>query len=179
MKKFLLSCAFGGFALFANAAYLQWQVDTDYDGGDWNYVSVYLVNSTDSRTLLTNYSTTDGSEVGNTIDKATALSDETYIINVGEAETYSFYVEYYKWSTALPETHAELSNAVVGVGKFTATSDNTYDTTSLSIEDLPTNSAAWPTPVSYTASVPEPTSGLLMLFGAAMLGLKRKNRSRA
>lgn len=178
MKKFILTCAFVSTTLFVNAAYLQWQV-AEYNERDWDYVSIFLGDNSSSGEPLTNYSTEDGAIAGTMLTKENV--GESFIVDLGDASApYSFYVEYYKWnsSTSLPESYTDENLSVSGVGDFTASADQVYEATALNLSEFQ-QSTAWASPSSYTASVPEPTSGLLLMFGAAMLGLKRKNRSRA
>ena len=85
---------------------------------------------------------------------------------------YSYYIEL-----------VNSNNEVIGksITPLTSSSPNyasyvNNGTTTANLTNIPTvNLNAWHGG-SFRA-VPEPTSAILMLFGAAMLGLKRKNRS--
>lgn len=188
MKKLFLIFGVLLASLTVNASYLLWQIE-DYTAGedesDWDAVAVYLYDTHDKKVLYDagrlNIYAGGQSVPGNVLyaggDKETLLN-QTYAADWSDdytAEGYTYYVEYYKY-----ETNASVdftTDKKVAGGISTAT--ELYDSAG-SVADLP--SSAWATPLDTTyttVTVPEPTSGLMLLFGAAMLGLKRKNRSRA
>lgn len=180
MKKILiLSIALFCASLSANAAYLYWQVD-DYSepGATWNAVSMYVYDKVNQTVLytepgkLTIYYEDDGVPSSTVVGASAGDKFYTDVTDYTDTSKYSYYVEYYNYNgteaSVLPSSKTKVAGGII--------SDATpYDSVG-SLTDLPGSS--WATPATYTA-VPEPTSGLMLLFGAAMLGLKRKNRSRA
>ena len=170
----------------ANAAYLYWQVNSDtlagaseatswYDG-DINVAKVYgradESSSWSSQTIYLNGSETAkaGGEWYATVPSASAYYNQ---VNVDVADldnsTYTYYIELgnYSNSTYTPVARGEQT-----------TVQDLYSSGSGSITTSLSNIATislWHGG-TYSA-VPEPTSAVLMLFGAAFLGLKRKNRS--
>ena len=170
MKKILLSSAIVLCAIASQASYLAWQVNSD-DVADtslvYNRASIYAIND-NGRTLL-NSVDYNGVDVGNSIG---APMDTPMFADLGDdkiGDGYSYYIELSNYS-------GSVNSFVAGMATPTPYTSLTASITS----KLPTagnlaNVNAWHGG-GYTAA-PEPTSAILMLFGAAMLGLKRKNRS--
>ena len=189
MKKAFLTTLFVVAATVANASYLYWQVSSsdntlpDTQGTDWNVARVVYStanatqvdtwNDSDKRSgaIGTGYNiisdnseymrgTSVGSEVG------APMPTVLYADLGSNASSYSYYVELLSSTGALyarsdAVTYSELVTA--GAVK-----------TELSLGTL---ASVTPWHASDYTVVPEPTSAVLMLFGAAFLGLKRKNRS--
>lgn len=174
MKKILLMAIVGVLAHASNAAYLYWQVSSDdlagasaatswYTGGSVNAARIYDASGNWQSTIYLN-----GADIGDTAGVPTSTP---YAIDVGtvtDGSSYSYYVELGNYANSAFTAVARSATTPV---KYSS-SGNTSITTSLS--DM-TRVTPWHAG-SYSA-VPEPTSAILMLFGAAMLGLKRKNRS--
>lgn len=156
MKKFLLVGAILAAAVSAQAEYLNWQVGstvtirgTTYTAGtDFNRVLMYANNGSS--------------------DKYYGIYDapgsySTEVASGWNAADTAYYVELLKYAnsqyssvaTTDETTYSDLSGAL--------------SSGALSAQGM---TAVW-TGVSVVAT-PEPTSGLLMLMGFAMLGLKRK-----
>jgi hypothetical protein len=178
MKKLFLIVGVLLASLTVNASYLLWQV-ADYSG-DWDAVAVYLYNG--SQVLYENgrlniYA--QGQPVPENVlyaENKDTLLNQTFAAEWNQTYTergYTYYVEYYKYDSEKQDYGFTTDNKVAG---GISTETTLYDSTG-SVASLPSSTWAQPT-ATYTA-VPEPTSGLLLMFGAAMLGLKRKNRSRA
>ena len=193
MKKLFLFAIAIGLACSARASYLIWQVnDSDSDVSGWNAAMLYQVSGTTSAsidewnanklnamegaTLVASNFQVTGTTIGST-DLGSAVGTMPPGVSaaasiIGTGDGYAYYIELVNYDFDNDEVkyvHAR-SDAV----SYAAMSGSITD--SLSVTTI-ANIAPWHgTP--FTA-VPEPTSGLLMLFGAAMLGLKRKNRSRA
>lgn len=149
MKKIIVGMVVALFAGLANAEYLYWSVGSTYN----TYVSG--TDYTAARLMAT----TDGSNYSE-IDYIASTPDKSYA-NLGSTQYANFYIELFNYSneqTYRTETiaYSNLSDAVFG-----------------SMESLASVKAVW-MGGSTTVATPEPTSGLLMLMGFAMLGLKRK-----
>lgn len=154
IQKFAVFAAILAMVGFAKADALYWQVDNSSADasykGDYSYAALY-----DSTTgaMLDGYYESEGGKV------APALSD------LGDgSSTHSFYIELYN-----------------------ASFDSVYKTESISYTDLAasgyisTGGVSVPTYTATSgfngASVPEPTSGVLLLIGGAMLALRRRRRA--
>lgn len=182
MKKLIISMGAVLVAVAANASYLYWQVDsTDYAGmegaGDVAGATIaymsnggsYVLGQTshyDSYYVQQNAGTYE-SEVVN-VGTAAPIG-RVYAADIGSLDnSYSYYIEL-----------VNSTGDVLGRSDSVSASDLTsYISAAQMTADIPGVEpvSVWHYSGSYTA-VPEPTSAILMLFGAAMLGLKRKNRS--
>ena len=156
MKKIFFGLAIVFAAISANAEYLYWSVgdtvsmngQTYTAGTDFTGVALYKSYGNDD-SFITSYTKVPG----------------TYQTDIGPTGNgYSYYIEllsygedYTSTSVAKGEsfTYAELQNAMYS-GVF----------------DAPAMTAVWTGTAVVTT--PETTSGLLLLMGFAMLGLKRK-----
>lgn len=182
MKKFLIGGLFAIAACAANASYLYWQVtEDDYDAVNWATAKVYWFSGTltdypslSSETAVDNVGFVDAYNEYKTFtaSKSVKPSSLGYVANVGTLDggSYSFFVELSNSSGQ----RVGFSNIQTGV-----TSDSSYlyastDKLTTSLASELANVQPWHA-TSY-GPVPEPTSAMLMLFGAAFLGLKRKNR---
>lgn len=169
MKKVLLLGAVLLAAQFVNASYLYWQVDSsDFEGlknaGEVTAARIYQNGAVVSPVYYNGVSTGDSVAGINT--------KGAYAIDVGDLSTtgsYSYYIELGNYSAGAWSATYGQSASMTADDLYTAG----FITTSL--EGLSTMVGTWHATGTY--SVPEPTSAILMLFGAAMLGLKRKNRS--
>ena len=154
MKKILTFLVLAVASIAAHAEYLYWQAPTTTPDGISSYSYATLWTSTD------NTSYTVINDNGTTLYFDATTANDT---DVGSAQY--FYIELVNY--------ADSSYTVVGRSEV-ATYDSLISAGALH-SDLATNLSkmtAW-VGSSYSA-VPEPTSGLLMLMGFAMLGLKRK-----
>lgn len=157
MKKLLTFVVLAVASIAANAGYLYWQAPTTSQAGitgSYNYATLWT--STDNGSSYNAISDVSGSTL---YFDATTANDT----DVGNAT--HFYIE--------------LVNYESGTGSFNVVGKSdaeTYSNLSASYHsNLATDLSrmtAW-VGSNYQA-VPEPTSGLLMLMGFAMLGLKRK-----
>lgn len=182
MKKALFSLFVLIAAFSSQAAYLYWQVG-DLSGIDSDVTSgsVKATNGSGDPVTLTSYylyqngdgllewKVYTGNETVSSETQFAAYIDET---QYGGSSDWSYYVEL----ANATETVARSSSIKYGSDDY-----NAYTSAASSSTDLPdvANADTWHAGSGGYTPVPEPTSGLLMLFGAAMLGLKRKNRSRA
>lgn len=176
MKKILLSSAIVLCAIASQASYLVWQVGSDItadaDGSSeplsYNNANIYAVDGSGKHYLLTSY-LQDGTSAGT--DIAAPMAAPLYAqIDSYSGNGYSYYIELSNYSQGGNNSYVASTVAPVSYTELTGSM-----TTSLPTAGSLANISVWHGG-SYTAA-PEPTSAILMLFGAAMLGLKRKNRS--
>lgn len=157
MIKFLSLIAFALLCSSVQASVMYWQVDkADYAGitaaDDVNAFGLYALGANNERRLIDSY-------VGEPGQKSAAVDVTLY------SENYSFIIELYKYDES-SNTYAQL-----GQGE-TATYDQLEDLGFIGNELTPVaQAAAWH---GGTMTVPEPTSGFLMMVGLALLGLKRR-----
>ncbi len=182
MKKCLIMLVIGATAMVSNAAYLYWQVSSsDYaggvDAGDTVYsASIFYTTAgtATAGTLVQNNYFVQGESATSLGSKVSAPSTDMFVADMGSfnTELYSYYVELYNSSGSVISRSAVTNYNDVPQRAWADTGSSTG-----SMIDIPTaaNITAWHAG-GYRA-VPEPTSAMLMLFGAAFLGLKRKNRS--
>lgn len=155
MKKVIVCFAIALAAIVANAEYLNWQVGS----------SVTINNKTYSQPTYSHvqlYATTGST----TQDYGIFSAPGTYSTQlVDGASAYSYYIELLSYDTA-----SQAYTTVAETAYFTyadlkgAISTGALDASAMTA--VWTGTAVQPTP--------EPTSGLLLLMGFAMLGLKRK-----
>ena len=174
MKKIILVLSIAVASYAANASYLYWQVDQSavleynknvpegwYSAGQSSYA---VLKTTTGQTF-------DLYDAEGQVLSGHAAINTAYYSNVGDGGyDYSYYVELYNSSNQLLAKSSTLNNS--SGSDWTAGYAESIRTSSLS--EIP-SVQLWH--VSSFTAVPEPTSALLMLFGAAFLGLKRKNRS--
>ena len=161
-----------------NAAYLYWQITADTlteasEATAWaeaagltlNAARIYDSEGT-AQTLYFGGASTASAVAGVTQDGMPGA----FAIDVGDyTGSASYYVELGNWNSA-----SQTPFQAIAIGT-TQTVDQLYDSGFISTSVLSVPTTVWHGG-PYTA-VPEPTSAVLMLFGAAFLGLKRKNRS--
>lgn len=154
MKKILIAFAIASMSFMSHAAYLYWQVQS----GDYNTITE--PTKVDTAYL---YATKDGEPDAKIGALKIGNSQEYYAVDVSNYGEYSFYIELVNYNSGAKD--------VLGYGETIA-----YDKmvekgfildTPLSI----TTANIWH---GGTYAAPEPTTGLLMLFGLAGLALKRR-----
>ena len=164
MKKVVcLACA-AVLGLVASADTLYWQVDTSADNAyapiknqTFSYAKLYATDGTTTTELASVAAEADGKTMKPTL---TDLGDYG-------SNTYSFYVELLNYADGVStsvytQPYASTYNELVSAGYV--------------------STQAMATPEGFAlggfngATVPEPTSGVLLLIGGAMLALRRRRR---
>ncbi len=167
--SFLLVC--GAFIAAADGSYLYWMVAADNytPGTDYSTVKIAAKdNSSGAVSYLTSYSYGDGAVIGDsvssTITSAYASQGLGLYAALGSyaSESYSFAIELFNEGG----NYVAQSNVADG-GWVNFSSLAQFIINS----PMATPVATW-APSSY--AVPEPSSGLLMLLGGALLALRRR-----
>ncbi len=166
MKKLLLLATGFVLAMTAQADILYWQVanpsangsalaETDYayaaiQDSEGNYLSNVFPNSSDKGEFVkTGELTVFGAEIG----ASSSYAQKTFFIELFDADLNSTYKS--------DEFMFKSSDAYVSTANFNAQwKGMTFNAGSLNF--------------TATGAVPEPTSGMLLLMGAALLGLRRR-----
>lgn len=184
MKKLILILGVISAAFAANASFLYWQVSEGaytetYNSARLIFANDYIENWGEySATKNSGVITADGiyHEYSSSKETVKVAPDVAYVADIGgltSGSSYSYWVELYNNDTRVALSQiGHINNYVSESATDYVYADATGLTTSLSEVAAV---AVWHSG-GYTA-VPEPTSAVLMLFGAAFLGLKRKNRS--
>ena len=165
MKKVVcLACA-AVLGLVASADTLYWQVDTSADNAyapiknqTFSYAKLWATDGKNTKTVLASVA----AEADGTTMKPTLTDLGDYGSN-----TYSFYVELLNYADGVStsvytQPYASTYNELVSAGYV--------------------STQAMATPEGFAlggfngAAVPEPTSGVLLLIGGAMLALRRRRR---
>ena len=177
MKKIMFAMLAVMCTTIANAAYLYWQVPAD-DVVDisegWNAAQLY-----EDGNLVTSTHYWNSKQNSLTESPASTVSAPmgTGFVYNGDISSHSYYVALWHyndtsdWSSS---GHAVAQSVTISgseIQQYVYSDTSSLTTTLMSAPTL----KAWHAG-GYRA-VPEPTSGLMLLLGAAMLGLKRKNRS--
>ena len=168
LSKKLLTAAFAVVAAFGlQAGTLYWQINNNPNGDD--YAAVAVLNGSGELVGYANILDGDGGDViGNLVAAEDAMSEMQYADISGYDSSYKFVVEMLSlntddntwergWTAGTPMTYAELKTAgYVSEGGISAGSVNSW---------------------TSSVSIPEPTSGLLLLVGGSLLALRRKRRA--
>ncbi len=168
LSKKLLTAAFAVAAVFGlQAGTLYWQINNNPNGDD--YAAVAVLNASGDLVGYANILDGDGGDViGNLVAAEDAMSEMQYADISGYDSSYKFVVEMLSlntddntwergWTAGTPMTYAELKTAgYVSEGGISAGSVNSW---------------------TSSVSIPEPTSGLLLLVGGSLLALRRKRRA--
>ena len=168
MKKLILLAVIIVSAVSARASYLYWQLDnddvaSDIKALDYNYARIVATSDSVTPSPVTQMAQLDNKEM---------VAWQTFDLSQlqGNESSYSYYIELGTYSgdtfSAVAQSEKQTYNQIASTAiQQTATLSPT----------AAVNVSTWH--AGNFRAVPEPTSAILMLFGAAMLGLKRKNRS--
>lgn len=167
MKKKLLFFAAAALAsLGLHAGTLYWQLNNNPNNDQ--YAAVAVLNGSGELVGYASLLDGDGGEnIGNIVTAADAMSDMQYADLSGYDTSYKFVVEMLSvnsdnawergWTSGTPMTYQELKDAgYVSEGGMAPVAVN-----------------AW----TASVTIPEPTSGLLLLVGGSLLALRRKRRA--
>lgn len=181
MKKLILIVGIAMFATASQASYLYWQVtsndysDSNIFGGDASVVALAQVTALANGSAANQwqaYPTVAGTTYNSVLEQQSTpvpSAGGVYIVDGTFDDGYIYYIELYNNSGTLVSRSAGMtSNDLVQYTQQELVSVS-------SVLDPGSTVSVWHG-AGYTP-VPEPTSAMLMLFGAAFLGLKRKNRS--
>lgn len=185
MKKLFAIAVTALLASSASASYLYWQVMDNDSGTAFSSLSGDVLSSI-THAQISVKDTTSGDtvasglasveKVGSSLEAASASYINLSGVDLSTG-AYSFFIELgtYESSTFSGKAISETITTTAGEtwSSYVALNSAIVETAPLSASDL-VSVMPWH---GGTYSVPEPTSAILMLFGAAMLGLKRKNRS--
>ena len=174
MKKFLLTLGVLLMASMSNAAYLYWQLDNS-SAADTTGVTVYSTGDSGTSTVQVwgLGQDSDGNPILVPVASDNMYTDLVYAIDENSIQDgYSYYIEI---------THSDSSTTTSK--EISASDFRTYtaESATTSLTDIDNGDAT--VPIWHASAgggmspVPEPTSAILMMFGMAFLGLKRKNRS--
>ena len=178
MKKFLLALVVFAISNMASAAYLYWQLDTsDYDGSqgaqEYNQINVKSNSETPVNVYGLVWDSDENDYVLQVVAPENVQSGVVYAFDSSQIQDgFSYYIELANYDSGTGKT------TVVNRSSSISASDiASYSSAATVTSDLTKESTV---PVWHSSSgmspVPEPTSGFMMLLGAAMLGLKRKQR---
>lgn len=175
MKKLYIAFFALVCACAANAAYLYWQVDAASTGLSESGGKYYFGNNevtgarvvakdNSNRYQLTTESVVSGAALADPVGITTAINSDSLYANLGSyaQSGYTYYIELVSGDTT------------VAVSSGLSYADNLSNiTTTLGGVPMDGGSlAVWNGGSAY--AVPEPTGAMLMIFGLAMLGLKRR-----
>lgn len=177
MKNFLIAGLVMLAATAAQASYLYWQVNasdltqaiSDYNT-KWN-PSTTLTQDNITAARIVQVSA-NGEEIKGALQKADFGGKSQYFELPADAATggsYSYYIEIISNASGLPSQVA-LSETKTYTEIVTENPNVVFTGNEMDIPQISLN--AW-TGGAYTAA-PEPTTGLLVLIGVGLLGLKRK-----
>lgn len=172
------------FASVVSAQVLYWQVNPNVEivnsteGTSWNYATIYAVksDSTVAASQLTSYTKSSASWNESTYVDSNYFKSSTPAyadLSSIDYSGYSFYIE------LVNVTNAGTDNqTITGVARSDSVS---YDKLGTALQSAAEFNASWSSinaigsGLTFTA-IPEPTSGLMLLVGAAILSLRRKRQ---
>lgn len=165
MKKVFIAFGVILVASMARASYLYWQLDSTPENTD-----VTLYDNTGTPVTVYGLDVDASGEAQPTEYTGSLEAGQTYYI-ADNPSVNSYYLEYYNTETG-NKTYTDT------ISRDTLVAYNEgLNVTTESLGDIDEVSPIWHTASGTMSPAPEPTSAMLMMFGMAFLGLKRKNRS--
>ena len=169
MKKLVIAAAIVCAAAFAQAASVSWTC-TAVKGGDGNKITTDMAYTF----IVAIYDATTSTKLGES--SSSTITFNAVSGTVADAENSH---NYYAVLSASNKDYA-LADSIANT-KFYFSTDamSTYKinlTTGSGLTDETTGIGTWSASSWQSQSVPEPTSGLLLLLGVAGLALKRKQK---
>lgn len=169
LSKKLLTAAFAVAAVFGlQAGTLYWQINNNPNNDQYAALAILDGESGDLVRYASILDGDGGVVIGNLVSADDAMSDVQYADISGYESGYKFVVEMLSlntdgetptwergWTSGMPQTYEQLS-AYVSQGGISAGSVNSW---------------------TSSVTIPEPTSGLLLLVGGSLLALRRKRRA--
>ena len=174
MKKIMFMLGAVALSASAHAAAVQWNSGTNANGfkdPDGN-----TLKNSELYTMIVTFYDTDGTTVLGTDSKAKASATGAY------SNTYSGYdfaADKTYYASAIIKANDGSASREAGVASFTIASDGSNSSLNFTTgAGFDTSSAKWAAGGWQIggSDVPEPTSGLLLLVGGAMLALRRKQK---
>ena len=170
MKKLLLLALITALTGYARASFLYWQVDNDTESSyTYNYARVMAKGADGGAVMLALADPHTGDTEADTGWVSTQVGAVTYnVINlaqIGNDATYSFYIELVNFNESTGEGDWIRRSEEMTWAQLSA---NHYIDDGLSASP----SATWHG--SGYSTVPEPTSALLLIVGAGLLALRRR-----
>lgn len=146
-----------GFSALAEDSYIYWLVDSSTDNFTWDYADLFALSASGESTWIAGYDASASPTQKFDTRMETVVTPYT-------GEGWSYYVELVNTAssttdaiatTRIPQTYADLAAS----GAIRAQSDPR---------------AISPVTFNSFQAVPEPSTGLMLLVGLALVGLKRK-----
>lgn len=168
MNKLFIAAVIGFIACSTQAAYLYWQVNSsDFEdtGIEAGYARVVAVDGSGNETILNMADKKTGETLAGS--SLTGVNLGTAVINLSQLtdpSAYSFFIELVNYNTGFDvvgRTTENVTYAKLVQQQFIDVGDTMM---------IPQANVWHGTPYS----VPEPTGGLLVMFGLGLLALKRK-----
>lgn len=172
MKKLLVVVAAVAFGAVAQASELWWTVSDSatVDGAsvDWTVAKLYANASGETKNF--------GSQ--NLVDtglKSELVGDEFLMSDItGYDSASSFYVELWNSEGLVGKSYIKMNQPNPFDNQGAASMANIASSTRTSVMDTPPSSPYSFATFTTSDVIPEPTSGLLVMLGMMMLGLRRK-----
>ena len=176
MKK-LIAVAVAALSLgaFADDSYLYWMTPSSVSWKEsgtedlsYSYVAIGVMDNATGQNVAYLANTTYGTATTSESAQLVGSGSGSWYANLSTyaSNAYSFYIELFN----------DTSSVGRSVDVLSYESAKTYATT---FGTQAPSTQAWSTTSFTTAAIPEPTSGLLMLFGLSALALRRKRPLKA